>query len=217
MSVHDRIDELIKDLGLSKNQFSLEIGTSSAMISKITKNKVNFGVDIMQKIINRYPDINSNWLLTGVGEIRKYQPFINSLGDIPNNSIDQNENRTYHINKVNYELTHKGTIKLSNELMNLKGEHKVFFEEILKFSSNLETLDEINSEYLNIVFREIMNSSNYLINNTFDYKSFKENVLKAIKEVSGFKNPIIQLNSEINTFIESIKHLDDKNVIDSNN
>lgn len=66
-NIGTRLNQLITALGVSKNQFSKQIGTSSAMISKITGQKVNFGIEIIEKIIKAYPQVNSHWILTGVG------------------------------------------------------------------------------------------------------------------------------------------------------
>lgn len=68
-NINSRLDAFINYLGMSKNQFASSLGTSSAMISKITKNKVNFGVDILEKIITKYSHLNQLWLLTGIGDM----------------------------------------------------------------------------------------------------------------------------------------------------
>ncbi|WP_316777736.1 hypothetical protein [Pedobacter antarcticus] len=68
-TVKDRLNELITELKLSKNEFAREVGISSAMISKITTKDVNFGIDVYQRIISRYPSLNQQWLLFGAGEI----------------------------------------------------------------------------------------------------------------------------------------------------
>ncbi len=67
--INTRISDLIDDLKLSKNQFARKINSSSAMVSKITNQKTNFGKDMLEKIITAYPGLNAGWLLTGVGEM----------------------------------------------------------------------------------------------------------------------------------------------------
>lgn len=72
--ISERISYLMERLNLSQNQFSKEIGTSSAMISQIvTGGKDSFRVDLIQKIITRYPDLNPRWLLLGQGDIWQKQ------------------------------------------------------------------------------------------------------------------------------------------------
>lgn len=79
--IRTRLNTLIEALKLSKNRFAREIGTSSAMISKITNNDVNFGVDIIQKISHRYPEVNINWLLLGVGEMYNQSVTVEAAGE----------------------------------------------------------------------------------------------------------------------------------------
>ena len=77
--ISERIGQLINDLRLSKNQFSKEIKTSSALISQIVANgKDSFRVDLIQKIVNRYPNINLSWLLLGEGDMwAQTAPIVN--------------------------------------------------------------------------------------------------------------------------------------------
>lgn len=68
-SIANRVGQVIEKLGISKNEFAREIGISSALISKITNKETNFGVDVLSKIVSKYPAINPYWVLTGVGEM----------------------------------------------------------------------------------------------------------------------------------------------------
>ena len=65
----DRLNELIAHLGVSKNKFAKMVGTSSAMISKVTTQDINFGVDLLEKIISTFPTLNPFWFLSGVGQM----------------------------------------------------------------------------------------------------------------------------------------------------
>jgi hypothetical protein len=82
LSHKTRINELISSLGISKNKFAKAIGTSSAMISKVTTQDINYGVDLAGKIISTFPSVNPVWLLTGVGEMM----LSDSPLDSPSNS-----------------------------------------------------------------------------------------------------------------------------------
>jgi transcriptional regulator with XRE-family HTH domain len=65
----DRLNKVIKDLGISKNEFARKIDISAPLISKITTQEVNFGIEVLEKIILAYPSLNHVWFLTGVGEM----------------------------------------------------------------------------------------------------------------------------------------------------
>jgi transcriptional regulator with XRE-family HTH domain len=68
-TINSRLIYYINHLGLSKNSFARKINTSSAMISKITTKDINFGVDVLVKIVQKCPELNIYWLLTGNGEM----------------------------------------------------------------------------------------------------------------------------------------------------
>ncbi len=59
------------------------------MISKVTTQEINFGVDLAEKIISTFPSVSPTWLLTGVGEMMLpkigteslVEPLVKSLQD----------------------------------------------------------------------------------------------------------------------------------------
>jgi len=64
-SVGERILRVAKDLGLSKNAFEKSIGRSSGYMNMLRKKDSTPGVDVILKIIEVYPEVNLNWLMTG--------------------------------------------------------------------------------------------------------------------------------------------------------
>lgn len=64
----ERINQLIKALGLSGRSFSSKIGKSSAFASTIGD---NVGADVLINILNIFPQVNPQWLLMGEGEMFK--------------------------------------------------------------------------------------------------------------------------------------------------
>uniref|UniRef100_UPI0037DDB4DB hypothetical protein n=1 Tax=Zhouia sp. PK063 TaxID=3373602 RepID=UPI0037DDB4DB len=65
----DRILYLIKSMGLSARQFDLSIGASNGYTLRMIKNNASVGSDVLEKIIEKYPHVNVNWLITGRGEM----------------------------------------------------------------------------------------------------------------------------------------------------
>jgi transcriptional regulator with XRE-family HTH domain len=68
-TIAERLLSLIDYLGITKNAFAKSIGTSSALISKLTTQNIDFRIDILQKIVAKYSNVNLQWLLTGVGKM----------------------------------------------------------------------------------------------------------------------------------------------------
>ena len=62
----ERIKQLHDALGLSGRKFSTSVGQSPEWSRTINK---NFGVDVLGKILRTYPQINSQWLIYGEGDM----------------------------------------------------------------------------------------------------------------------------------------------------
>lgn len=67
----ERIKEFIDSKGLSISAFERSIGMSNASFSKSLKNKGAIGTDKLENILRIYPELNPEWLLTGVGSMLK--------------------------------------------------------------------------------------------------------------------------------------------------
>ena len=66
----ERLSELINSLSLNINSFSSECGyPSSATIWRIIEQKKKPSNPTINKICNRFPQVNREWLLTGYGEM----------------------------------------------------------------------------------------------------------------------------------------------------
>ena len=70
--MYDRILKIIRHYNLSITEFSREIGlNSAATIQKIITYQRKASPKTTGKILNRFPDINYDWLITGQGEMIK--------------------------------------------------------------------------------------------------------------------------------------------------
>ncbi|WP_347049394.1 S24 family peptidase [Flavobacterium olei] len=67
MGSTERIKEYIDYMGISKYKFCNDLGFSN----KFLDNSSNMGTDKACKILHHFPDINSEWLLTGNGSMLK--------------------------------------------------------------------------------------------------------------------------------------------------
>jgi len=65
----ERIAYFVEKKGISLNKFSQQLGVSNSYFSKMIKNKASVGSDIIENILRFYPEINTNWLLTGTGDM----------------------------------------------------------------------------------------------------------------------------------------------------
>jgi hypothetical protein len=65
----DRIFTIIKSLGMSARQFDMSIGASNGYTLRMKKNNASVGSDILERIVEKYPFVNINWIITGRGNM----------------------------------------------------------------------------------------------------------------------------------------------------
>lgn len=78
-TINDRISELIKFLDQSPTGFADEIGIQRSGLSHILKGRNKPSLDMVQKIVARYPEINLTWLVNGTGHISSTTPSVINL------------------------------------------------------------------------------------------------------------------------------------------
>lgn len=66
-----RIEKIIKEYNLTSSIFADEIKIQRAQISHILSGRNNASLDIIQKILMRFPRVNSEWLMLGIGKMFK--------------------------------------------------------------------------------------------------------------------------------------------------
>ena len=66
-TILDRVIIFADHLGVSLRSFSLSIGASAGYLHRLQSARSNIGGDFIEKIIQLYPQLNSNWLVTGEG------------------------------------------------------------------------------------------------------------------------------------------------------
>jgi len=67
----DRILLVLKIKNLTPSKFADEIGIQRSSMSHIMSGRNLPSLDLITKILNKYPDINSEWLLQGAGPMMK--------------------------------------------------------------------------------------------------------------------------------------------------
>lgn len=70
-NILQRLQKFIDYKGLSINKFSVMVGASNSYFGKMFKNNGSIGSEMIEKILRIFPDLNSEWLLLGSGEMIK--------------------------------------------------------------------------------------------------------------------------------------------------
>ena len=64
-----RLSQFIDHLNISVRQFETSVNVTEGIISKAIRNKTGFNTKWLVNIAEKYPQLNTNWLLTGVGNM----------------------------------------------------------------------------------------------------------------------------------------------------
>lgn len=64
-----RIEKIIQTSGMADGQFAQEIGIQNSTLSHILNGRNRPSLDVIKKILNRFPEIDSDWLIFGHGSM----------------------------------------------------------------------------------------------------------------------------------------------------
>ena len=74
MNEKERIEKVKDTLGLTARQFASEIHVQPGTISNMMAGRNNPSLEVMRRIMERYPSLNPEWLILGVGEMWRTPP-----------------------------------------------------------------------------------------------------------------------------------------------
>jgi hypothetical protein len=69
MKIIDRILLFVHHKNMSMRTFDTSIGVGNGYTSKQSKSGGSVGSNVLERIIDKYPDLNPLWLVTGKGEM----------------------------------------------------------------------------------------------------------------------------------------------------
>jgi transcriptional regulator with XRE-family HTH domain len=74
MNEKERIEKIKETLGLTARQFAAEIRVQPGTISNMMAGRNNPSLEVMKRIMDRYPTLNPEWLILGKGEMWRTVP-----------------------------------------------------------------------------------------------------------------------------------------------
>ena len=69
MKTIERIKMLISENAKSERDFAMKIGVNQVTLNNYTANKRKLSLEIIEAILNAFPEISSEWLLRGTGSM----------------------------------------------------------------------------------------------------------------------------------------------------
>jgi len=71
MTDKERIEAIMQEYHLNNVAFCNKVGMNQATLSNILGGRTNPSLQVLRSIIDAFPEINSNWIFMGVGEMKK--------------------------------------------------------------------------------------------------------------------------------------------------
>ena len=158
----ERILLVLKVKNLSPSKFADEIGVQRSSMSHIMSGRNLPSLDLVTKIMNRFPDINPEWLLMGIGQMIKTTQI-----DLFDQNISSIENKIESASEPEIETI----IEDKKESLSEKATENVLqSSEMANKSSQKEEIKQDNSA--NIIIPSQMEIEKIVI--LYKNKSFKE-------------------------------------------
>ena len=71
--MYNRLRKWMESEGLKSSSFADKIDVNRATISHILSGRNKPSIDFLQKLLSNYPELNANWLITGIGFMQENQ------------------------------------------------------------------------------------------------------------------------------------------------
>lgn len=150
----DRIIQFITKKELSYTKFADEIGVQRSSISHILSGRNKPSFDFIEKILKAYPDINTEWLILGKGNMIKKEQIIKDSEPEP-----ELFNNTVITDKRKEEVQEKAEIKEGVEIEEgyMKKDEILHSDTMIKADS--KRIERIIICYANGIFKEYLPDS----------------------------------------------------------
>lgn len=208
-----RLNAFIKDLGISNYKFANHIGISQSLISKLTTSEdVNFRADLLVKILDKYPDINMNWVLTGVGAM-----YLNERTNTNPVSDIQKENAIEWSAGIKGSKYYTYTKQVSNDILHdYETDLTDFFSALNNYWKNSMIFMQFIYQYDKYFFSsfhfqvfQLAKMNNF---NKEDIEKHLHGIFKNLKQITPVIN---QLNTQTGKSLTGLKKYDFENKLNA--
>jgi transcriptional regulator with XRE-family HTH domain len=127
----EQIIKIMEEKGLSAAQFADILNIQRPRLSHILNERNKPGYDFIYTLLEKFPDINASWLITGKGSM--YNQASESIDNLESNSNSKEDNSDLFTNakpKINEDKEEihdnlKSNNKISKELTNVNSIEKI--------------------------------------------------------------------------------------------
>lgn len=143
-----RIEKVMVHQNMTAGQFAAEIGVQNSTLSHILNNRNNPSLDVLKKILSRFPEISADWLILGQGSM--YRQEIQSKEPTLFDSVDESNSLSVHLST--FEANDKRKEGDSNQNEMLKKQFRPVAEDtkpdpshrMARVAGSVDPVEEIN-------------------------------------------------------------------------
>lgn len=128
--VNKRIIQLMVLTGHTKTSFAKVLDVSLPLITHVTSGRNKPGMDLIQKTIIAFPEINAKWLLLGEGEMKTIEAQLPDFSDVK-----------AQVQLVSHQISSQNT-----EIEYIRNYHKILIDEVLHLQEMQIKLDHIQHD-----------------------------------------------------------------------
>lgn len=150
MSIGERVKAIKKYFRLKQDELADILGVSTTMVSKYQNNSTIPNLDSLNRILDQYPEVSSQWLFRGEGGMLK-------ADSTENNQINNYDGGSIGVLGVN----NRGTIK-NTQLDKERSKHEVKIKEIKVENEKLKS-DILNLKKMLEAKEDVINTQREMI------------------------------------------------------
>ncbi len=140
MTVKERLKLFLKSKKISERKFTSTIGVSNGYVSSMRK---SIQPDKLASIALHYPDLDHNWLLTGIGQMLKDLPNGKTLENSGNAVVSDKETTTSRL----WEKYANGLYRLRVDVVSI-ADHRNYLKTYMQYLTEWEQITFSVSEEL---------------------------------------------------------------------
>jgi len=143
MSEKNRIEKILQYEGLSIGQFAQEIGIKNSTLSHILNERNKPSLDVIKKILARYTNINSEWLIFGQGSMFKKEGHSQEPKLFEDDDVTHNESDIYPIREPQKEVSQITSIQEAS----VKSEDPPVYNRTIRHESRRSEINSQRNEF----------------------------------------------------------------------
>jgi len=124
-NILDRISYIAEVHGLTLTALESKIGASKGVLSRAVRNKTDIQAKWLAYLVENYPHVNSNWILTGKGDIFEKKDDLSEINVINDPQVKYGKDYKHLFEEAQKEISRlqKKVISLQDQIIEQSNLH----------------------------------------------------------------------------------------------